>query len=81
MSLDLLTGDEVLTIFANLEQLLDFQRRFLISMESTLSQPQQEQRIGMLFIQHVGLNVQMCASLFYRNNISVSMSLFVGTIR
>ncbi|KAJ3415667.1 hypothetical protein HDV05_004345 [Chytridiales sp. JEL 0842] len=37
-------------IFANLNELLDFQRRFLINMERVLTLPVAEQRIGQLFI-------------------------------
>ncbi|KAJ8329985.1 Guanine nucleotide exchange factor for Cdc42p [Batrachochytrium dendrobatidis] len=42
--------DMIYKIFANLPDLVDFQRRFLISMETTLSLPQMDQRIGALFI-------------------------------
>ncbi|KAJ3104842.1 hypothetical protein HDU97_008812 [Phlyctochytrium planicorne] len=47
---NIMTRDGVHAIFANLDELLDFQRRFLIAMESTLSLPTNEQRIGQLFI-------------------------------
>ncbi|KAJ3217452.1 hypothetical protein HDU67_007922 [Dinochytrium kinnereticum] len=46
---NVLSKDEAHSIFANLDELLDFQRRFLIAMESTLSLPPNEQRIGQLF--------------------------------
>ncbi|KAJ3097831.1 hypothetical protein HDU97_004528 [Phlyctochytrium planicorne] len=46
---NLLSKDDVHTLFGNLDELLDFQRRFLIAMESTLSLPANEQRIGQLF--------------------------------
>ncbi|KAI8837323.1 hypothetical protein BC829DRAFT_447662 [Chytridium lagenaria] len=46
---NVLTKDEAYSLFANLDELLDFQRRFLIAMESTLSLPANEQRIGQLF--------------------------------
>ena len=42
-------------IFANLPDLVDFQRRFLISMETTLSLPQMDQRIGALFINNASI--------------------------
>ena len=48
--------DVIYRIFSNLPELLDFQRRFLISMEATLSLPHSEQRIGSLFIPNVSLN-------------------------
>ena len=52
---NLISKDKQRAIFANLDQLLDFQRRFLIAMEATLSLPYQEQRIGLLFLQHVSI--------------------------
>lgn len=45
--------DTLLQLFANLDELLDFQRRFLLQMEATLSLPPVEQRIGQLFMQNV----------------------------
>ncbi|TPX72704.1 hypothetical protein SpCBS45565_g00012 [Spizellomyces sp. 'palustris'] len=44
--------DSLLQLFANLDELLDFQRRFLLQMEATLSFPTAEQRIGQLFMQN-----------------------------
>jgi cell division control protein 24 len=41
------------SIFGNLGELLDFQRRFLIAMEATLALPFEEQRIGALFVSNV----------------------------
>ncbi len=40
----------VYNIFANLDDLLDFERRFLIAMESMVTQSPDEQRVGSLFI-------------------------------
>ncbi|KAJ3032057.1 hypothetical protein HDV00_008009 [Rhizophlyctis rosea] len=40
------------SLFANLPELLDFERRFLFQMEATLALPAAEQRIGALFIQN-----------------------------
>ncbi|KAJ3103566.1 hypothetical protein HDU96_009219 [Phlyctochytrium bullatum] len=60
---NLLTRDGVHSLFANLDELLDFQRRFLIAMESTLSLPTSEQRIGQLFIMNVGVLVVFFFSL------------------
>ncbi|KAJ3297864.1 hypothetical protein HK104_011432 [Borealophlyctis nickersoniae] len=42
----------VASIFANLDELLDFERRFLLQMEATMSLAPSEQRIGLLFIQN-----------------------------
>ena len=42
-----------MSIFGNLGELLDFQRRFLIAMEANLALPFEEQRIGALFVSNV----------------------------
>ena len=60
-----LTRDAVRAMFSNLSELLDFQRRFLISMEGTLVLPINEQRIGLLFSQHVRL-FPLHFSLFFK---------------
>lgn len=46
----IITGDAVHDIFLNLNTLLDFQRRFLIRVEQTNSQPESEQNWGRLFL-------------------------------
>ncbi|KAI9098848.1 Dbl homology domain-containing protein, partial [Phlyctochytrium arcticum] len=51
-SQNIVPRDTLLHLFANLDELLDFQRRFLLQMEATLSLPIQEQRIGQLFMQN-----------------------------
>lgn len=43
-------GDAVHDIFLNLNQLLDFQRRFLIRVEQTNDKPEEEQNWGGLFV-------------------------------
>lgn len=43
-------GDAVHDIFLNLNALLDFQRRFLIRVEQTNAQPEEEQNWGKLFL-------------------------------
>lgn len=43
-------GDAVHDIFLNLNSLLDFQRRFLIRVEQTNAQPEEEQNWGKLFL-------------------------------
>ncbi|KAK5735096.1 Guanine nucleotide exchange factor for Cdc42p [Elasticomyces elasticus] len=43
-------GDAIHDIFLNLNALLDFQRRFLIRVEQTNAQPEEEQNWGKLFI-------------------------------
>ena len=49
--------DLIILLFANLGELLDFQRRFLIALEATLSLPSDEQRIGALFTINVKTSV------------------------
>jgi cell division control protein 24 len=43
-------GDVIFTIFMNLNALLDFQRRFLIRVETTNTQPEDVQQWGQLFM-------------------------------
>ncbi|KAI9788347.1 MAG: hypothetical protein M1816_006950 [Peltula sp. TS41687] len=45
------TGDKIHSIFLNLNALLDFQRRFLIRIETTNSLPEEQQNWGQIFIQ------------------------------
>ncbi|KAJ3119319.1 hypothetical protein HK098_005602 [Nowakowskiella sp. JEL0407] len=47
---NILGKEKVYTLFANLGVILDFQRRFLIQMETTLSFSVDEQRLGYLFL-------------------------------
>ncbi|KAF2812596.1 uncharacterized protein BDZ99DRAFT_474742 [Mytilinidion resinicola] len=46
----IVTGDCIHDIFLNLNALLDFQRRFLIRVEQTNAQPEEEQNWGKLFV-------------------------------
>jgi cell division control protein 24 len=50
---NVISKDLIHMIFANLNELLDFQRRFLFSLEATLALPSEEQHIGSIFIQYV----------------------------
>ncbi|KAI8612116.1 Dbl homology domain-containing protein [Chytriomyces sp. MP71] len=45
--------DMMQQLFSNLNELLDFQRRFMVGMESTLNLGVSEQRIGQLFVLNV----------------------------
>jgi len=45
----IISKDKALKLFANIDDLVDFQRRFLIGLESTLALPVPEQRIGKWF--------------------------------
>ncbi|CAG8674600.1 15281_t:CDS:2, partial [Cetraspora pellucida] len=47
----IVSADTIHLLFANLNQLVDFQRRFLIGVEATSSASQEEQSFGSLFIQ------------------------------
>jgi len=46
----ILSKEDSITLFSNLDKLLDFQRNFLIHMEAALAVPTQEQDIGELFL-------------------------------
>ncbi|CAI2166102.1 17870_t:CDS:2 [Funneliformis geosporum] len=48
---EIVSADTIHLLFANLNQLVDFQRRFLIGVEANASQPPVDQRFGNLFIQ------------------------------
>jgi cell division control protein 24 len=55
---DLVSRDVIHAIFSSTTELLDFQRRFLIALEGTLSLGSTEQRVGAVFIQHEdGFNI------------------------
>lgn len=73
-SKNVLSNDHIHAMFANLPELLDFQRRFLFSLEATLALPPKEQHIGAIFIQYEeGFQVYnaMCAS--YSNAINIAV--------
>jgi cell division control protein 24 len=46
------TGDIVHGIFLNINAILDFQRRFLIRIETTNSQPDEKQEWGLIFVNY-----------------------------
>ncbi|GAA97155.1 uncharacterized protein L969DRAFT_91996 [Mixia osmundae IAM 14324] len=48
---DVISQDTIHAIFLNLNTLVDFQRRFLIGVEAHASQPPDQQRFGLLFLQ------------------------------
>jgi cell division control protein 24 len=45
----------MLYLFANLNELVDFQRKFLIGVEANAVQPPEKQQFGQLFMQMVSL--------------------------
>jgi cell division control protein 24 len=47
-----ITGDVVHDIFLNINAILDFQRRFLIRIETTNSQPESKQDWGLIFVNY-----------------------------
>ncbi|KAJ3272590.1 hypothetical protein HDV01_005433 [Terramyces sp. JEL0728] len=62
---NVVTKDILHSIFSNLGELLDFQRRFLFSLETALAAPAPDQRIGAIFIQYdtaFGVYHAMCAN-------------------
>ncbi|KAL1924889.1 uncharacterized protein VTP21DRAFT_4543 [Calcarisporiella thermophila] len=50
----ILPPDKVFQIFSNLNEIVDFQRRFLVGIESNADKPPREQRFGELFIRMEG---------------------------
>jgi len=51
--------DTIHHLFANLNSLVDFQRRFLIGVEYHAGLPPSEQRFGNLFVQMVSININL----------------------
>ena len=47
--------DLIHNMFLNLNSLVDFQRRFLIRVETVYAQPPEQQRWGQVMISHVGI--------------------------
>ena len=54
-SAEIVSNDVIHSLFLNLNQILDFQRRFLIRMETMYDQKAEDQRFGSLLIAHVSL--------------------------
>lgn len=52
ISREVVPVDTAHIVFANLNALIDFQRRFLISLEATCALPPRQQRIGLVFVQN-----------------------------
>ncbi|KAI9364500.1 hypothetical protein DFJ73DRAFT_934402 [Zopfochytrium polystomum] len=70
----ILQKDHVRNMFVNLPELLDFQRRFLIAMETTLVVPVNEQRIGALFLSHeTGFDVYHSFCSNYNNAVQTAL--------
>ncbi|KAJ3208089.1 hypothetical protein HDU67_007027 [Dinochytrium kinnereticum] len=83
MHQNILTRDGVHSLFANLDELLDFQRRFLIAMESTLSLPTNEQRIGQLFIMNeefFSVYHAFCANYQFATNFALAEADKLGKL-
>jgi cell division control protein 24 len=51
---NLLNSDTIHLLFANLPQLVEFQRRFLIGVEVLVTLPEEKQQFGSLFTRMVG---------------------------
>ena len=50
---EILSKDQIHNLFLNLNNLVDFQRRFLIRVETQNDRPSREQNWGSLFVQYV----------------------------
>ncbi|KAJ3141358.1 hypothetical protein HK100_007786 [Physocladia obscura] len=64
-------------LFSNLDELLDFQRRFMVGMESTLNLGVVEQRIGQLFIlneEAFGVYFPFCRNYQNASNFALSQA-------
>ena len=59
---EVVSKDVLHNLFLNLNQLVDFQRRFLIRVETQNSLPAEQQNWGSLFVQYVSLHAQILGS-------------------
>jgi hypothetical protein len=73
---DVLTQDQIHSLFINLNKLADFQRRFLIGVESNASLAPEQQRFGHLFLLSVRSNVS-----FRRSESLLDRSIGRPTVR
>ncbi|ORX53998.1 hypothetical protein DM01DRAFT_1335849 [Hesseltinella vesiculosa] len=76
-SQEVLPPDTLLQLFGNLDALVDCQRKFLVQLEAQADKAPQEQRFGLLFVQHEEAfavyepfcaNFQMAQDLIVREN-------------
>ena len=51
-------SDEIYLLFSGLNNLLDFQRKFLVRLESTATEPWEDQRWGLHFEDNVSFPAQ-----------------------
>ena len=73
--------DTIHLLFPNLNKLLNFQRKFLIRLESTAELPWKDQRWGQLFLENVSHQVAMYSFLAYFFHHSRKMnSLYMSRI-
>lgn len=56
---DIVTSDFIHNMFLNLNSLVDFQRRFLIRVETLYDMPPEQQRWGHIMLSHVSINVTL----------------------
>lgn len=64
--------DTIHLLFPNLNKLLNFQRKFLIRLESTGELPWKDQRWGQLFLENVSARVLLSAFLLSRSKLLLS---------
>ncbi|CAG8480089.1 2244_t:CDS:2 [Ambispora gerdemannii] len=71
---EVVNADTIHHLFANLNQLVDFQRRFLIGVESNASLPSSEQRFGFLFVsmeENFEVYQPFCANYQYASDLVI----------
>ncbi|GAA5980486.1 hypothetical protein JCM11641_003410 [Rhodosporidiobolus odoratus] len=72
---DILTQDQIHALFINLNNLADFQRRFLIGVEGNASLPPDQQRFGNLFLQmeeNFAVYQPYCANLTNAQDLAIA---------
>ncbi|GAA5869560.1 hypothetical protein JCM8547_001522 [Rhodosporidiobolus lusitaniae] len=80
---DVLTQDQIHSLFINLNKLADFQRRFLIGVEQQASLPPEQQRFGLLFIQMEDNFVcyePYCANLTTAQDLAIAENAALSTL-
>jgi len=72
---DILTQDQIHSLFINLNKLADFQRRFLIGVEQNASMGPEQQRFGGLFLtmeENFAVYEPYCANLTTAQDLAIA---------
>jgi cell division control protein 24 len=72
---DILTQDQIHSLFINLNKLADFQRRFLIGVEQNASMGAEQQRFGGLFLtmeENFAVYEPYCANLTTAQELAIA---------